>query len=75
VTVQSDLTSSIWIAPGVDTSRAKQITSGVGKYGAGVLDDDSSGFTKMDVGEVSAGRPTAGSLITLLPPASSTFGS
>jgi len=50
VTVQSDLTSSIWILPDGDASRAKQITSGVGKYGAGALDDDPSGFAKVDVG-------------------------
>ncbi|MEK6405373.1 MAG: protein kinase [Acidobacteriota bacterium] len=50
VTVQSDLTSSIWILPDGDANRAKQITSGAGKYGAGVLDDDPSGFAKIDVG-------------------------
>jgi serine/threonine protein kinase/Tol biopolymer transport system component len=50
VTVQSDSTSSIWIVPDGDTTRARQITSGTGKYGAGVLDDDGSGFVTADVG-------------------------
>jgi Tol biopolymer transport system component len=50
VTVQTDLTSSIWLVPGLEASRARQITSGVGKYGAGVKDDDPSGFDKVDTG-------------------------
>ncbi len=49
VTVQTDLVSNIWIAPAGDASHAKPITSGVGKYGAGVMTDP-TGFNKLDVG-------------------------
>lgn len=35
VTVQSDQSSNIWVAPGGDAARAKQITSGGGQAGAG----------------------------------------
>src|SRR5204863_1171329 len=45
----SDLVSNIWIAPGGDATRATPITSGIGKYGAGVMADP-SGYTKLDVG-------------------------
>jgi len=37
VAVQGDQVSNIWIAPGGDSSRAKQITSGLGKAGAGSI--------------------------------------
>ena len=37
VAVQGDQVSNIWIAPGGDSSRAKQVTSGLGKAGAGSI--------------------------------------
>jgi serine/threonine protein kinase/Tol biopolymer transport system component len=50
VTVQSDESSNIWIVPGGDASRAKQITSGAGKYGAGDFVSSPAGLGRADGG-------------------------
>ena len=50
VTVQSDQLSNIWVAPGGDAARAKQITSGGGKYGAGVFLHTPTGAGRADNG-------------------------
>lgn len=50
VTVQSDQLSNIWVAPSGDATRAKQITSGVGKYGAGVFMKTPAGVGTVDNG-------------------------
>ncbi|HXU36005.1 MAG TPA: protein kinase [Blastocatellia bacterium] len=50
VTVQSDQVSNIWVAPGGDAVRAKQITSGGGRYGAGVFVHNPTGAGRADNG-------------------------
>jgi len=50
ITVQSDQSSNIWIAPAGDASRARQVTSGVGKYGSGGFMSNPTGTGRADSG-------------------------
>jgi Tol biopolymer transport system component len=49
VTAQADQLSNIWVVPEGDSTRAKQVTSGLGKYGAGSI-ITIAGFIKGDCG-------------------------
>jgi serine/threonine protein kinase/Tol biopolymer transport system component len=50
ITVQSDQVSNIWIAHAGDDARAKQVTSGAGRYGAGDFAKSANGAGFIDRG-------------------------